>query len=52
MKKSQGLTILKLMSVLFVAGIVAWFVLDYVIDKRCEGDASTPMCVERTTAKK
>lgn len=49
MKRNQGLTIVQLMVVLLIAGIVGWFVVDYIIDKRCEGDATSPLCVQRTT---
>ena len=47
MKKQGGLTIVQLMVVLFIAGIVGWFVVDYLIDKRCEADPAGSLCAER-----
>lgn len=49
MKRNQGLTIVQLMVVLLIVGIVGWFVVDFIIDKRCEGDATSQLCVQRTT---
>jgi hypothetical protein len=52
MKQARGFTIIQLMVTLLIAGIVGWFVVDFIIDKRCEGDDSTPMCVQRHAAQK
>ena len=46
-KKMQGLTIVKLMLLLFVAGIAGTLLLNYIIDKRCEAEPSREMCVKR-----
>ena len=47
MKTQRGLTILQTMFILLIAGIVAWFAIDFVIDKRCAADPSLPYCSER-----
>jgi len=52
MKQAQGLTIVQLMVILFVAGIVGWFAVDFIIDKRCEGDTSTTLCAQRSVGRR
>jgi Tfp pilus assembly protein PilE len=44
LKKQQGLTIIQLMMVLFIAGIVGYFVIQKVVDYRCSQDPSASMC--------
>jgi hypothetical protein len=43
----KGLTIIQLMVILLVAGLVGSFVLDILIDKRCESSPETAACKER-----
>jgi hypothetical protein len=44
LKKQQGLTIIQLMTVLLVAGIVGYFVIQKVIDYRCKDDPTASLC--------
>lgn len=50
MRKAKGLTIVQLMVVLLIAGIVGWFVVDIIIDMRCEADPSKALCADRKAA--
>jgi competence protein ComGC len=50
MKRSKGFTIVQTMIILLIAGIVAWLVVNIIIDKRCESDPAKPICVDRKTA--
>jgi prepilin-type N-terminal cleavage/methylation domain-containing protein len=52
MRRMKGLTIVELMVVLLIAGIVGWFVVDFIIDKRCESDPSKALCVKRKGAER
>lgn len=50
MKSQQGLTIVQTMIILFIVGIVGWFIVDHLVDERCEGDSTSALCVERKAA--
>jgi hypothetical protein len=47
MKKIKGLTIIQTMIVLLIVGIVGWFLVEFIIDKRCEAEPSRPICGDR-----
>lgn len=51
MKRARGLTIVQLMLVLLVLGIVGWFAVDAIIEKRCEDHPAKPLCADRKAAK-
>lgn len=50
LKRMKGLTIIQLMFVLLIAGIVGSFVVNVIIDKRCESDPSRALCADRKAA--
>jgi Tfp pilus assembly protein PilE len=52
MKQAKGFTIIQTMIVLLIAGIVAWFVINAIIDKRCEAEPSNALCADRAPASK
>ncbi|WP_158590482.1 hypothetical protein [Noviherbaspirillum cavernae] len=52
MKQAKGFTIVQTMVILFVAGIIGWFAVDAIIDKRCETEPSGAMCADRAPASK
>lgn len=52
MKQANGFTIVQLMAVLLVLGIVGWFAVELIIDKRCEADPSKELCVDRQITKR
>jgi hypothetical protein len=43
----KGLSLIQLMVLLAVLGVVGYFLISYVIDKRCEADPQRTMCVDR-----
>jgi hypothetical protein len=43
----KGITIVQLMVLLLIAGLVGFFAVEFIIDKRCETDASVALCMER-----
>jgi Tfp pilus assembly protein PilE len=47
MKREKGLTIVQLMLVLLIAGVVGHFVVEYVIEKRCENNQASSLCEGR-----
>lgn len=47
MKTQKGLTIVQLMFILLIAGIAGSFLVDYLIEKRCEADPSAALCANR-----
>jgi hypothetical protein len=47
MKKMKGLTIIQLMVLLFFVGIVGSIVVNLIIDKRCEDNPKTELCISR-----
>ena len=49
MKKQNGLTIIKLMFLLLVAGIVGSFDINALIKHRCLSDPAAPMCAEKSS---
>jgi Tfp pilus assembly protein PilW len=49
-KRQKGLTIVQLMFVLLIAGLVGSFVVNLIIDKRCESDPSRALCTDRKAA--
>lgn len=51
MIRAKGFTIVQLMVVLLVLGIVGWFVVDAIIEKRCEENPTKELCVGRKAAK-
>jgi hypothetical protein len=51
MRQAKGITIVQLMVVLLIVGIVGLFVVEFIIDKRCEADPSKQLCVDRKAAK-
>ena len=44
MNNSKGWTIIQTMVALLIAGVVAAFAVDWVIEKRCEEDGSRWIC--------
>jgi hypothetical protein len=48
----KGLTIIQLMLILLVAGIVGAYVVDVLIDKRCDSSPSQTLCATRSNAAK
>ena len=46
-KKMRGLTIIKTMVILLVAGIVGSVIVNYFIGKRCAEEPSLEMCAGR-----
>ena len=51
MRQASGFTIVQLMTVLLVLGIAGWFIVEFIIDKRCEANPSKELCVDRRDAK-
>jgi competence protein ComGC len=51
MRQAKGITIVQLMVVLLIVGIVGLFVVEFIIDKRCEADPSKPLCADRKAVK-
>jgi uncharacterized protein YneF (UPF0154 family) len=51
MKKENGLTIVQLMVLLLIAGVVGSFLVEFIIDKRCEDNPSTALCANRKAAR-
>jgi Tfp pilus assembly protein PilE len=49
MKKQTGLTIIKLMVLLLVAGIVGSFAINALIKHRCLSDPAAHMCAEKSS---
>jgi hypothetical protein len=47
MKQGKGLTIIQLMVILLVAGLIGHFVVEYLIEKRCEGGQASTLCEGR-----
>lgn len=47
MTKMAGFTIIQLMLVLLVAGLAGSFLVDALIDKRCESDPSSSLCTSK-----
>jgi hypothetical protein len=43
----KGLSLIQVMVLLAVLGVAGYFLLDYIIDKRCEADPQRTMCVDR-----
>lgn len=52
MRQARGFTIVQLMTVLLVLGIVGWFAVELIIDKRCEAGASKELCADRKVVKR
>ena len=50
MKKQTGLTIIKLMVLLFITGIVGSLLIDALIKHRCLTDPDSPTCTEKSAA--
>jgi hypothetical protein len=50
MKRNKGLTIVQLMFYLLVAGIAGHFIVDFIIEKRCEADSTSTLCANRKAA--
>jgi uncharacterized protein (UPF0333 family) len=48
----KGLTIIQLMLILLVAGIVGAYVVDVLIEKRCESSWSKTLCEARANETK
>lgn len=42
-----GMTLIQIMMLLLVLGIVGYFIVDVIIDKRCAEQPQRPMCIER-----
>lgn len=49
MKKQTGLTIIKLMFLLLIAGIAGSFAINALIKHRCLSDPAAPMCAEKSS---
>ncbi|WP_324103339.1 hypothetical protein [Noviherbaspirillum sp.] len=43
----KGLTIIQLMLLLFIAGIAATVLIDFLVGMRCEGNPTLKLCVDR-----
>jgi hypothetical protein len=50
MKRARGITIVQLMVFLLIAGVVARFVVNFVIEKRCETNHTSALCKGRKAA--
>ncbi|HEV2610335.1 MAG TPA: hypothetical protein VGU61_08725 [Noviherbaspirillum sp.] len=50
MTKTAGFTIIQLMFVLLIAGLAGSFLVDALIDKRCESDPSSSFCTNKAKA--
>lgn len=48
MTKTAGFTIIQLMLVLLIAGLAGSFLVDVLIDKRCESDPTSSLCTGKT----
>ncbi len=46
MTKKLGFTIIQLMIVLLIAGLAGSFLVNALIDKRCESDPSSSLCTK------
>ena len=49
MKKQTGLTIIKLMVLLLIAGIAGSLLINAVIRQRCLTETSAHMCIEKSS---
>lgn len=47
LRRMQGLTIIQTMVILLIAGFAGLFLVNYLIDKRCEENPATDMCASR-----
>ncbi len=47
LRRMQGLTIIQTMVILLIAGIAGLFLVNYLIDKRCEENPAAEMCDSR-----
>ncbi|WP_334187723.1 type II secretion system protein [Noviherbaspirillum sp.] len=46
MTKHSGFTIIQLMVVLLIAGLAGSFLINAIIEKRCESDPSSTLCTK------
>lgn len=46
----KGLSLIQVMVILAVLGVAGYFLVSYVIDKRCEADPQRAMCIDRKQA--
>ena len=47
MNRIRGLTVVQIMLALLIAGIVARFVIKFIIEKRCESGQASLLCEQR-----
>src|SRR6476660_6851564 len=52
MQRSSGLTLIQVMLLLLVIGLVGSFVVEALIDKRCESAPTSDVCKDRAQATK
>jgi hypothetical protein len=45
-----GITLIQLMMLLLALGIIGFFIVDLIIDKRCEEQPQRPVCTDRRAA--
>ncbi|MGV3741543.1 MAG: hypothetical protein ACO1NO_04465 [Burkholderiaceae bacterium] len=50
--RQTGLTIIQLMLVLLVVGLLGSYIVDFLIDKRCESSPGTTLCDDRQDSKR
>lgn len=48
----KGLTIIQLMLILLVVGIAGSYVIDFLIEKRCETSSNKSLCEQRDSKDK
>jgi hypothetical protein len=52
MQHQKGLTIIQLMLILLIAGLVGSYVIDILIEKRCESSPNKTLCEARASQSK